>query len=837
MAPRSSTRRVLTLLLAAATAGALVTTSGTAAAADNPWTRVDNGAPASRSAQQGDVRAAVFAGFTLDRSALASTLAGTDTVEVVLPTPAGTFERFAVVDTPVMEPGLAAKHPEIRTFTGRSLEDPTASVRADLTPLGFHASVRSQRGQWFVDPYSRQDQGLYASYFGHDLTPAAPLREAGLQYAAQRSRPTARSPHSSATSPVVRVRTYRLAIITDPSYARYVGAENVTAAKATLVNRIAQLYEDETAIRLLLVNDSDKTNLNTDAEATGPNGPCGSAPCFRPEEMAQCVTGTLGHAATVLGLLIGASNYEIGHVAMGVRGGGAGVPGVGGADKAAGCTGITTPTGDFFAVDYLAHEIGHQFGAEHTFNGDQWGCGTGQRVAESSYEPGSGVTIMSYAGICQQDNLQRHDDPYFSHRSRTEIGAFTASTRWDEDEVQNTALRDFDEGDSFTLTYRGRRTAPITHAGYGQDAIKAALEAILPAGGQVDVVGLGDNVNRPTPFDTTGFQVTFQGSLAGLDVPALGIDATGATGVVGETVKGGPQVNQGHRVEDTGDHPPVVTTAKRHTIPARTPFALTGRASDPDGDTVTYLWEQNDPGGENGTSLVNNTKTDGPLFRLFGTAAVVSDADALKYRSPGENAVTTDPKRVFPDLAQIAAGNTNAVTGTCPTAPPPPAPETGGGTNVPADVVDCYSEFLPTADWVGVDGSRTLHFRLTARDGRPGGGGIGSADTELVVAPTAGPFLVTSQASGRSYRGGSRQTITWDVAGTNAAPIGATAVRITFSTDGGRTFPHVLSSRTRNDGAETVTLPRVRTDKGRIRVEAVGNVFFDLNDADLTVTG
>ena len=132
VAPRSSTRRVLTLLLAAATAGALVTTSGTAAAADNPWTRVDNGAPASRSAQQGDVRAAVFAGFTLDRSALASTLAGTDTVEVVLPTPAGTFERFEVVDTPVMEPGLAAKHPDIRTFTGRSLEDPTASVRADL---------------------------------------------------------------------------------------------------------------------------------------------------------------------------------------------------------------------------------------------------------------------------------------------------------------------------------------------------------------------------------------------------------------------------------------------------------------------------------------------------------------------------------------------------------------------------------------------------------------------------------------------------------------------------------------------------------------------------------
>ncbi len=816
-------------MLTAVTTGALVAAPGTAAAAENPWTRAESGGVASRSTQQGDGRAA---GFTLDRSAMAATLAGAGTVEAVLPTPAGTFERFALVDSPVMEPGLAAQHPEIRTYAGRGLDDPTASVRADLTPLGFHASVRSQRGQWFVAPQSLRDQGLYASFYGRDLSPADPLREAGVEYASRRTHPA-----DTTTSPVVQVRTYRLAIITDPSYARYFGAENVTAAKAALVNRIAQIYEDETAIRLLLVNGTDKTNLDTDAEATGPNGPCGAAPCFLPEELGRCVTGTLGHAATVLGQLIGASNYEIGHVALGVRGGGAGVPGVGGPDKAAACTGIATPTGDYFAVDYVAHEMGHQFGAEHTFNGDQYACGTGQRVAESSYEPGSGSSIMSYAGTCQQDNLQRHNDPYFSHRTRREIAAFTTSTRWDADEVQNASLRDFDSGDSFTLTYNGRRSAPITHAGYSQEAIKTAVEAILPTGGQVDVAGLGDNVNRPTPFDTTGFQVTFNGTMKGLNVSTLGIDVTGASGWVGETIKGGPQDNAGHRVQSTRNHVPVVTVPARHTIPARTPFALTGKASDPDGDPVTYLWEQNDPGGELGTALVDNTKTDGPLFRVFGATAVVSDEDALKYHSPGGNSVTTNPKRVFPDLAQIAANNTNAVTGRCPAAPPPPKPEDGFGTNVPAALVDCYSEFLPTADWVGVDGSRTLHFRLTARDGRQGGGGIGSADTELVVAPNAGPFLVTSQASRASYRGGSRQQITWDVAGTATAPVSANTVRITFSTDGGLTFPYVLASHTRNDGAETVTLPRVRTDKGRIRIEAVGNVFFDLNDADLTITG
>ncbi|WP_199443070.1 M12 family metallo-peptidase [Umezawaea beigongshangensis] len=831
MAPRSPARRALTAVVVAVTASALLIPSSSASAADNPWTRADSGTVAARSLQQGDLRTDRFAGFTLDRPAMAAALdAGAD-VEVVLPTPAGTFERFSLVDVPVLEPGLAARHREIRTYAGRGLDDPTASVRADLTPLGFHASVRSQRGQWFVDPHSHRDQSLYASYHGHDLTPVAPLPEIEFQHADRPLRPA-----TTAASPVVLLRTYRLAIVTDPSYARYFGAENVTAAKATLVNRIAQVYEDETAIRLLLVDETDKTNLNTDAEATGPNGPCGAAPCFRPEELQGCATGTLGHNATVLGQLVGAGDYDIGHVVLGVRGGGAGVPGVGGAHKAAGCTGLATPTGDLLAVDYVAHETGHQFGAEHTFDGDRWGCGTGQRWPGSSYEPGSGSSIMAYAGICQQDNLQRHADPYWSHRSRTEITAFTTSAPSNDNEVQNVSLRDFDSGDSFTLTHGGRRSAPIPHAEYTPEAIATAVEALLPTGAEVEVAGLGDNVNRPTPFDATGFQVTFRGSMAGTNTTALGLDATGASGFVGETVEGGPQNNRGHRVERTRNHPPVVTAPARRTIPARTPFALTGSATDPDGDPVTHLWEQNDRGGESGTSLVENTKTDGPLFRLFGTAAVVSDEDALTYRSPGQNTVTTDPTRVFPDLAQIAANDTNAVTGRCPAAPPPPAPETGGGTNVPADVVDCFSEFLPTADWVGVDGDRTLHFRLTVRDGRQGGGGIGSADTELEVAPTAGPFLVTSHALRSSHRGGSRQVVTWNVAGTRAAPIGTTSVRITFSTDGGLTFPHVLASRTRNDGTESVTLPTVRTTEGRIRIEALGNVFFDLNDADLTVT-
>jgi hypothetical protein len=324
--------------------------------------------------------------------------------------------------------------------------------------------------------------------------------------------------------------------------------------------------------------------------------------------------------------------------------------------------------------------------------------------------------------------------------------------------------------------------------------------------------------------------VTFSGgSLAATNVDSFGIvNPTGMSGFVGETVKGGAQDNGGLRVDDTGNHAPVVTVPAQHTIPVRTPFALTGSATDSDGDALTYLWEQNDRGGATGTTLASNTKVNGPLFRQFGTAAIVSPEDTLKYYSPGENAVNADPHRVFPDLRQIAANNTNAATGTCPAAPPAPTP-------LPADVRDCYSEFLPTSDWVGIDNTRTMHFRLTARDGRLGGGGVGFGDTALVLAPSAGPFLVTSQGSAQTLRGGSTQPVTWDVAGTDVAPIGVSEVKLSLSVDGGLTFPHVLSERTPNDGVESVTLPDLGTTKGRLKVEAVGNVFFDLNDGDLTI--
>ncbi|HZM83731.1 MAG TPA: M12 family metallo-peptidase [Candidatus Limnocylindrales bacterium] len=832
--------------LSAAAAGLLIlsffsSVPGTAAPSQQEglWQKSEANLSASRTARRVDVDAKRFGAYTLDHAGMRALLPPPAAAPVVvwLPVPDGGFERFSLVDSPVMEAGLAARHPEIKTFSGKGIDDPTATIRADLTPLGFHASVRSERGSWYVDPYYNQDQSVYATYFGRDLSnvdgsDAFVEREDVEEAVADLAGDIADIPVGAS----VTLRTYRLALVTDPSYATYFGAENVTAAKVTLMNRVNQVYEDETAIRLVLINDTDKTNLNTPELATGTNGPCGAAACFTAAQLAGCGGGTLNRNRIVLGQLIGASNYDIGHLGLGVNGGGvAGLGVVGGDSKARGCTGLPTPVGDFYAVDYVAHEMGHQFGGNHTFNGTQLNCSGGNRNAANSVEPGSGSSIMAYAGICRQDDLQPHSDPYWSQRSFTEITTYVGSTRPAINEVQNVSLRGFDtDGDSFALFFNGNFTAPIVRGtNYTTAGIKAALEASAgwPAGATVTVAPFGGTGT----LTDEGFQVSFNGgAVAAVNQANLGLTNTvGVTGFVGETAKGGPIDNGGNVVQVTANHAPVVTVPAAVTIPLRTPFTLTGSATDSDGDTVTYMWEQNDRGGISGgstagTTLVSNTKASGPLFRQFGTAAVVSPADTLKYYSPGENAVSTNPTRVFPDMAQVAADNTNAKTGVCPIAPPSPAP-------VPAAILDCYSEFLPTADWVGFTNDRVMHFRLTARDGHPGAGGVSNAEVAVTLAPTAGPFLVTSLGSAGAIEGGAPQAISWDVAGTDQAPVNATNVRITLSADGGATFPHVLASSTANDGGETVTIPNIATQHARIRIEAVGNIFFDLNDADITI--
>ncbi|GAB2456079.1 hypothetical protein GCM10027062_40380 [Nocardioides hungaricus] len=845
--------RSLAALASAVLAAALLPLAGPSADAsdDGPLFRTIPGFTLEGSRVR--VEPGQYRAIRVDTAQLRARLAGSDVVSV--PTPEGGLERFEVEPTAVMAPGLAKRHPDIRTWSGRSLDNPGTTIALDVTPMGFHASVRGPGGQgaWYVDPaYDARGTATHVSYYGASVPrPEEQFAEQELpdvqQSLDRRSRVGA-----TREAGTVEQRVYRLALLSDPAYAKYFGAANVTAEKVTLINRVNQIYNDDLAISLQLIDGTDELSFETRAEATGPNGPCGARGCFDladpeqgfPGDLQTCWPGTLARMPTVLGQLVGASAYDVGHVMLGGSSGGiAGLGVAGTGEKAMGCTGLPRPQGDVFAIDYVAHELGHQFGGNHTFDGRRGSCGGGNRARVASVEPGSGSSVMAYAGICGADDLQPHTDPYFSQRTIQEVGQRARAAARDQVEVQTVSLTGFDTaGESIELGYPGAAPVTLTRGGnYDAPGIEAAVEQLT--GTDVTIGRWGYNADdsfeqSPAPLGRPGdggFTVIFAGdpdpktdASDRLDMAALTITSAsaGVSGKVGETVQGGAAGNGGYQVNPTGNRAPVVTAPAPRTIPVRTPFTLSGTATDPDGDPLTYLWEQNDTGGRGGTLLTSNNRRSGPLFRVFGRFADVSREDSFQSPSPGQNHATgADSTRTFPDLRQILGGNTNARTGRCPD-----VPSARQRPLTDLQVLNCYSEFLPVKGYVGTAGSKrpAMHFRLTARDGVPGGGGVGSDDVTLRIDPKAGPFLVDSFGRrGTQVRGGSARVLRWQVNGTRRL---APFVEIVLSTDNGRTWDQVLAWRAKNDGRKRVVIPDVAAGRAWIMVRAIDNYFFDVND-------
>ena len=330
-----------------------------------------------------------------------------------LPLPNGEWSRFHIEQAPIMEPGLAKQFPQISTYVGYGLDDPTTAARLDWTPAGFHGVIYATDDLIFIDPYSRNDTTHYLSYSRSAYMTAERRAAKNMEQLPPLSDGTLPGVDADAPLRVGEVlRTYRLAVAATGEYTQFHGG-NVAQAQAaivTTVNRVVGIYEKDFAVSMVLINNNQQliyTNGNTD-------------PYSNEDGFAM-----LSENQTNIDNVIGNANYDVGHV-FSTGGGGIaslGVPCSTGA-KARGVTGQSQPIGDPFDVDYVAHELGHQFGANHTFNGTSNACGGGNRNGPTAYEPGSGSTIMAYAGICSAENLQPNSDPYFHFVSLAEINTY-----------------------------------------------------------------------------------------------------------------------------------------------------------------------------------------------------------------------------------------------------------------------------------------------------------------------------------------------------------------------------------------------------------------------------
>ena len=339
---------------------------------------------------------------------------------IELPMPDGGRAKYRIWESPVMEPALAARFTAIKTYAGQGIDDPTATVKIDFTEMGFHAMVLSDiTGNIFIDPYRQHDLKNYIVYYKKELQEKDPFKELGVIASTDTQRPGAGNRPMAGPCVGTQLRSYRLAIACTGEYAIAVAGNGATVAQVlshivTSINRVDGIYEKELSISLNLVANN---NLVVFVDpATDP---------FTANDDGQAL---LDESQTVITSNIGAANYDIGHTFSTGAGGIAQVGVTCGGSKARGVTGLPNPTGDAYDVDYVAHEMGHQFDASHPFNATTGSCGGGNRNGSTAVEPGSGVTIMAYAGICDASNdLAQNSIPYFHGVSMDEINTYTTS--------------------------------------------------------------------------------------------------------------------------------------------------------------------------------------------------------------------------------------------------------------------------------------------------------------------------------------------------------------------------------------------------------------------------
>ena len=571
-------------------------------------------------------------------------------VTLSLPLSDGTIEEFEVFEASNFAKELQAQYPSIRAYVGIGINDKTAQARISLDPNGIQVMIsKAGKKAVFIESFS-SDGLIYAVYTSTRVKGKLPFTcSTEDQALVIHLNKEAQQIQSNSGELLV----FRLALSCNGEYTQYFGGTvaGALAAMNATMTRVNGVFEKDFGIRMDIIPNNTSviyTNAATDPYTT--------------------LANWNGQLQTTLTAVIGEANYDVGHMFGATGGGGnAGCIGCVCVDGQKG-SGITSPAdgvpaGDTFDIDYVAHELGHQFGANHTFSHNVEGTGV-------NVEPGSGSTIMGYAGITTRD-VQPNSDDYFVYASIKQV-------------------QDNMVGKTCPIRTPLGRLNPLTNA--GQD----------------------------------------------------------------------------------------------YTIPKSTPFVLTGSSTNPNGDALTYCWEQNDSATTQtgASSAASATKTGGPNWRSYDPVIT--------------------PIRYFPPLSRVVANQS-----------------TTQGTEI---VVEALSSV-----------ARTLNFVLTTRDNFAGAGQTSSDATQITVNATAGPFLVNSPNTNVSWLAGSNQIVTWAVAGTTANGVNCANVDIYLSQNGGTSFPILLASKVPNDGSETVSIPATTGAQNRIMVKGNNHVFYDISNTNFTV--
>ena len=581
-------------------------------------------------------------------------------VIVNLPTAEGKVEKFAVYSNPVLEKSMAERY-GLGSYVGVGVDDPSKYVRFSTSPTEMQSMIIKDGVFQFIEPISN-DKKTYGVFYktkktegAHGFECSSEENEFGDIKNLEKNGKKNLSHLGITNRPAsTKYRTYRLAVSVTGEYTTYFGGVAAAAAQInTTMTRVNGVFEKDFAIKLL-VQDIPAL-IYTDAN-TDPYSAAASMSNWN-LQLQQTLTSVVGNA-----------NYDIGHL-FGASGGGGNAGCIGcicvnpstavPRGKGSGFTSPANgvPSGDLFDIDYVAHEMGHQLGGNHTFSHASEGSGV-------NVEPGGGTTIMGYAGITQ-DNVQNNSDAYFHYASINQI------------------LNNLDSKST---------------------------------------CGVSTNITNNTA--------------------------------------------------------PVISPLTAYSIPKGTAYYLDATATDAQGDTLKYTWEQYDT-ADNAHSISGDTgwgySSQGSLARsFFGTS---------------------NGRRYFPSLNLVMDGKlTNKAT------------------------------------WESVSYiPRTLNYAVTVRDENAQRPMLVSAETTVTVT-NDGPFALRGLTTNSVLYNNASNTILWDVANTNTAPYNVSNVKIDYTTNNGATWTDLVAS-TPNSGSYTAQLPSGLTGPIKLRVSAIGNIFYAVSPA------